>query len=216
MRRSLLPGILAVLALPCLAPSPAGAVDIPTPAEFLKLDIGADRVLADYRQIRSYFAELDRLSPRVKVLELGKTTLGEPMIMAILSSEKNIADLPRLKEIARKLSDPRGLTDAEIEALTGEGRVFLLVTCNIHSNEIGSTQMAMEWAHALATAQDAETQRRLSEVVLFLVPSLNPDGQIMETEWYRKYLGTKFEGGRMPWLYHAYTGHDDNRDWFTC
>ena len=74
--------------------------------------------------------------------------------------------------------------------------------------------MAMEWAHALATAQDAETKRRLDEVVLLLVPSLNPDGQIMETEWYRKHLGTRYEGGRMPWLYHHYVGHDNNRDWF--
>ena len=74
--------------------------------------------------------------------------------------------------------------------------------------------MAMEWAHALATAQDAETKRRLDEVVLLLLPSINPDGQIMETEWYRKNLGTKYEGGRMPWLYHHYVGHDNNRDWF--
>ena len=74
--------------------------------------------------------------------------------------------------------------------------------------------MAMEWAHALASATDAETQRRLEEVVLLLVPSLNPDGQTMETEWYRKWLGTPHEGGRMPWLYHHYVGHDNNRDWF--
>ena len=58
--------------------------------------------------------------------------------------------------------------------------------------------MAMEWAHALATASDPETLRRLNEVVLLLVPSLNPDGQIMETEWYRKNLGTKYEGAGCP------------------
>jgi hypothetical protein len=91
---------------------------------------------------------------------------------------------------------------------------MLLVTCNIHSTEIGASQMAMEWAHALATAEDAETKRRLDRVVVLLVPSLNPDGQIMETEWYRRQLGTRYEGSRMPWLYHHYVGHDNNRDWF--
>jgi hypothetical protein len=205
--------VLALVPL-LFAASAARPAAIPGPSEYLKLDIGADRVLADYRQIRSYFAELDRFSPRVTIESLGKTTLGEDMIMAVISSEKNIANLPRLKEIAKRLSDPRGLGDDELDALTREGRAILLITCSIHSTEIGSTQMAMEWAHALATAEDATTLARLDNVVLLLVPSLNPDGQIMETEWYRKYLGTKYEGGRMPWLYHHYTGHDDNRDWF--
>ena len=190
------------------------AAGIPTPAAFLKLDIGADKVLADYRQIRSYFNGLDRQSPRVQMVDLGKTTLGEDMFMAVISSEANLANLTRLKEISRQLSDPRGLSDAQIAALTHEGKAFLLITCNIHSTEIGASQMAMEWAHALATAEDAETKRRLDDVVLLLLPSLNPDGQIMETEWYRKWLGTRYEGGRMPWLYHHYVGHDDNRDWF--
>ncbi len=197
-----------------LAAATAAHAQIPTPSAYLKLDIGADRVLADYHQIRAYFAELDKLSPRVQVQDLGPTTLGERMIMAVISSETNMAKLPRLKQIAKRLADPRGLTPEEEAALVHEGRAFLLITCNIHSTEIGASQMAMEWAHALATATDAETQRRLDETVLLLVPSLNPDGQIMETEWYRKWLGSKFEGGRMPWLYHHYVGHDNNRDWF--
>ncbi|GAG96127.1 unnamed protein product, partial [marine sediment metagenome] len=45
-------------------------------------------------------------------------------------------------------------------------------------------------------------------------PTINPDGQQMVTDWYRKYVGTKYEGGRMPWLYQHYAGHDNNRDWF--
>ena len=205
---------LALAALFSLAAAPIEAAPIPSPREYLRMEIGADRVLADYRQIRSYFAELDRLSPRVQVQSLGKSTLGEDMVMAVITSEANMARLPRLKEIARRLADPRGLGDAEIGSLAEEGRAFLLITCNIHATEIGSTQMALEWAHALASAGDAETLRRLDEVVLLLVPSLNPDGQIMETEWYRKWLGTPYEGGRQPWLYHHYTGHDNNRDWY--
>ena len=174
--------LLAAVALAAVATTTARAATLPSPREFLHLDIGADRVLADYRQIRSYFAELDRLSPRVQLETLGKSTLGEDMVMAVITSEANMARLPRLKQIAKRLADPRGASDAEIAALAEEGRVFLLITCNIHATEIGSTQMAMEWAHALASAEDAETRRRLDEVVLLLVPSLNPDGQIMEAE----------------------------------
>ncbi|MFN2441678.1 MAG: M14 metallopeptidase family protein [Thermoanaerobaculia bacterium] len=204
--------LLAVLlALLPITPMQAAA---PSPSEFLGIEIGSDRVLADYRQIASYFRMLDRESPRVELVSLGRTTLGEEMLMAVISSEENIAKLPRLKQIAAKLADPRGLGDAEVAALIDEGRSIVLVTCNIHSTEIASSQMAMEWAHALAVAEDPKTMARLDEAILLLVPSLNPDGQIMETEWYRRWLGTPFEGGRMPRLYHHYVGHDNNRDWF--
>lgn len=197
---------------PALAAAPRAAVE--TPSKHLGIEIGADRTLADYRQIARYFRYLDGVSPRVAVASLGPTTLGEEMILAVISSEANLRALPRIREIAAKLADPRGLSREEIERLVDEGRAVLLVTCNIHANEIASSQMAMEWAHALATAEDRETKQRLDDVVLLLVPSLNPDGQILETDWYRKWLGTKYEGGRMPWLYHPYAGHDNNRDWF--
>jgi Zinc carboxypeptidase len=185
-----------------------------SPSQFLGMKVGDDRVLADYKQIRSYFRALEANSPRVKVEVLGKTTLGDEMIMAVISSEANMKNLAAIRETAKKLADPRGLDDAQIDALVRGGKAVVLVTCNIHSNEIASSQMAMEWAYDLARANDAETKKRLDNLVLLLVPSLNPDGQTMITDYYRKYVGTKYEGGRLPWLYHHYTGHDNNRDWF--
>ena len=203
-----------VLPLLLLIATAAGAATLPAPSQFLGFPVGADRKLADYRQIVSYLRALDAASPRVEVVSLGRTTLGEDMVMAVISSEENIRNLAQIKETARKLADPRGLSDAEVNRLAAEGKAVVLVTCNIHSTEIASSQMAMEWAHDLAAADDAETRRRLDNVVLLLVPSLNPDGQIMVTDWYRKYLGTKYEGGRLPALYHPYVGHDNNRDFF--
>lgn len=192
----------------------AHAADIASPSQHLKMAIGADRTLADYRQMTSYFRMLDGASPRVEVQNLGKTVLGEEMIMVVISSEENLRNQAKIREAAKQLADPRGLSDADLERLAREGKAVVLVTCNIHSTEIAASQMAMEWAHALATAEDAETKKRLNDVVLLLVPSLNPDGQIMITDYYRKYAGTKYEGGRLPWLYHHYVGHDNNRDWY--
>jgi len=206
--------MLAAFLIAALQPFAAHAQRVPSPSEFLGITVGADKTVADYRQILSYFKALDAASPRVEVEILGRTTLGEELFLAAISSEANLANKKRLQEVARKIADPRGLRDEDAEALVGEGKVFLFITCNIHSTEIGASQMAMEWAHALATAQDEETQRRLDNVVLLLLPSINPDGQVMETEWYRRNLGTRHEGGRMPWLYHHYVGHDNNRDWF--
>ena len=172
--------LLIVLFLLCSVPTVAAP--IASPSQFLGFEVGADRKLADYGQITAYFRMLDQASERIELVSLGETTLGADMLMAVISSEDNIRNLPRLREISRRLSDPRGLNDAAIAELVREGKTIVLVTCNIHSSEIASSQMAMEWAHALATAQDAETKRRLANVVLLLVPSLNPDGQSMETD----------------------------------
>ena len=205
--------VSAVLSVTAVAQKPAGHP--PTPSEFLGFEVGADRKLADYRQIASYFKALAVAAPdRLELETVGKTTLGEDMIMAVISSPANLHNKARYQEIAHKLADPRGLTKDQIDALAREGKTIFLLTCNIHSTEIGSSQMAMEWAYKLATAQDDETKHRLDSSIILLVPSLNPDGQIMVTEWYRKYLGTKYEGGPMPYLYHHYVGHDNNRDWY--
>ena len=205
--RTTLPALLLAVLLPAV---PAAAA--PPPSELLKLEVGADRTLADWGQVVSYFRALDAASDRVEVTTIGRSVLGEEMILAAISSPENLAGKDRIREIARRLADPRGLSEAEAASLVKEGKTVLLVTCGIHASEIAASQMSMEWAHALATAPDAETKRRLSEVVLLLVPSLNPDGHRMEVEWYRKNLGTRWEGSRMPWLYHHYTGHDNNRD----
>jgi hypothetical protein len=185
-----------------------------SPSQFLGFEVGADRKLADYKQIISYLRALEAASPRVKVESLGKTTLGEDFVMAVISSEANIRSLDRIRETSKKLADPRGLSEAQTDQLAREGKSIVLVTCNIHSSEIASSQMAMEWAYDLARANDPETKRRLDNVVLLLVPSLNPDGETMITDYYRKFVGTRYEGGRLPWLYHHYVGHDNNRDWF--
>jgi len=204
-----------VLFVACIVLLGAGfAASVPTPSEYLKFSVGADRTLADYHQIQSYFEELAKDSPRIKVEKLGQTTENNDLIMAVITSEENMKHLDRYKEISHKLADPRGLSQQQIDELVRDGKLIVMVSCNIHSTEIASGQMAMEWAHALVTSNDPKTQKELSDIILLLVPSLNPDGQIMVTDWYRKYVGTKYEGGRMPWIYHHYTGHDNNRDWY--
>jgi hypothetical protein len=186
-----------------------------SPEEFLGFKVGADRKLADYSQIKGYFEKLAQESPRLKLLEIGKSTLGKTMIMAVISSEENLAELERYKSIAKKLKDPRALSQQEATELADEGKVILLITCNIHASEIASSQMVMELAYKLVVGETPfDAGNVLNDVIVLLVPTTNPDGEQMVTDWYKKYVGTEYEGGRMPWIYHHYAGHDNNRDWF--
>ncbi len=185
------------------------------PDKFLGHVPGADRKLADYDQIQAYFQKLDQESPKINVLTIGKTTLGKPMIMAVITSEENMAKLDSYRNISKQLRDARDLTDEQARKLSRESKVIVLITCSLHATEIAASQMSMELAYKLVTGDTPfNAGKVLMDVIVLLVPTINPDGEQMVTEWYRKYVGTPYEGGRMPWLYHHYAGHDNNRDWF--
>ncbi len=210
MRRS-----TALLILACLACAGAlGAVEVPTPEAFLGHRVGEDRKLAPWPKVVEYLRIVDAASDRVSIESAGTSTLGNDIPVVVLTSEANQRNLDRYREIARRLAFPAGLSEAEAKALAAEGKTIALVTCTIHSTEVGSTQMAMEFVHDVATTQDPQMLAWLNDAILLLMPSINPDGQVMVVDWYNKYLGTPFEGGAMPWLYHHYVGHDDNRDYY--
>jgi hypothetical protein len=165
----------------------AVAIAQTAPEAFLGHAVGADRTLADYGQIETYLRKLSQESPRVRIVDIGTTTLKKPMIMAVITAERNMSRLDRYREIARQLRDARGLTPGTAANLAREGKVILAIGCNIHSTEIGSSQMAMELAYKLATGRTPfDAEQVLNDVIVLLIPSVNPDGQQMVTEWYRK------------------------------
>ncbi|MFO7979959.1 MAG: M14 family metallopeptidase [Candidatus Aminicenantes bacterium] len=188
--------------------------ELPSPREYLGFEVGADRKLADMNQIIDYFMILGEQSPRILVKEVGKTTMGNPFIVAVITSVENHKNLEEYQSIQQKLADPRTLKPGEAEELISQGRAVVMVNCSIHATEIAACQMSMKLAYDLAVNDDQKTQKILDNVVLLLTPMHNPDGIQMVADWYKKHLGTKYEGGRMPWLYHKYVGHDNNRDWF--
>src|SRR5678815_5325250 len=103
--------ILAACALLAIGAARARAQSIPTPSEYLHLTVGADRTLADWKQITAYFARL-AASPAVHVDTLGATTNGQPFILAAVSSPENIRRLPEILANQALLADPRRLDDA--------------------------------------------------------------------------------------------------------
>ncbi|MDQ2931328.1 MAG: M14 family metallopeptidase [Gemmatimonadota bacterium] len=185
---------------------------VPTPQSMLGYQVGADRKLADWNEILGYFGKLAAASPAVSIQTLGQTTMGKPLIAAIISTPENVRNRDAIFAAQRSLADPRILKRADEVALYAHQPAVLVIQCNIHSDEIASSQMAMELAYRLAT--NDTLQAELKNTVVILIPSVNPDGEEMVVQWYRSQLGTKWEGGDMPWIYNKYTGHDDNRDWF--
>jgi len=201
--------VLAVLAAPAVADA-----QVRSPQDFLGFRVGDDYKLADWQQITGYFTELAKTSNRVKTEVFGQTTMKKPFVIVTITSPENHAKLDRYMEITRRLSDPRTLAADEADRLIAEGKSVIAITCSVHATEVAAAQMSMELAFTMATATTPEVKNILDNVIFVLVPSLNPDGLDMVGNWYRKNLKTPFETSPLPEIYHYYTGHDNNRDWY--
>jgi hypothetical protein len=187
----------------------------PSPASLLGFKPGDDRTIADWGQIVKYFTRLDAASERVQVRTLGQTTGGRPLVVAFISAPENIRNLAKFQDIQRRLADPRlAPGEAARDVLAQTGKTVVAISCSIHSTEIVASQMSMQLAYELASAEDAATREILQNTILLLIPAANPDGVDIIANWYRKTLGTPYEGTEPPELYHHYAGHDNNRDWF--
>ncbi|HEY6553361.1 MAG TPA: M14 family zinc carboxypeptidase, partial [Vicinamibacteria bacterium] len=215
MRRVFVVSLALVLALAAAAAKgvPPGAAP-PSPESVLGFQPGEDGKLADWPQVIRYFRALDQASERVRVEDVGPTTLGRPFLIATVTSEANMARLEEIRRDNLRLADPRGLRDDEARRIVAEGKTVVAMNYSIHSTEVGGTLTAMRFAHHLAAATDPRTLDLLSRTVLLMIPSHNPDGTDIVTAWHRQHVGTAFEGTAPPVLYHHYTGHDNNRDWY--
>ena len=182
------------------------------PSDFLGFEPGTDSMLADWKQVSGYMNSLAQRSPYVRVDTLGRTTEGRPFVLLTITAPENQGRLAEIKRAQALLADPRRLGDAQLAEIRKTQPAVMLISNNIHSDEIGSSLMGMTLAYELAT--DPDLRRLLDSVVVLMIPSMNPDGLDTVVSWYRRYKGTRYDEGNLPWLYHKYVGHDNNRDWF--
>ena len=188
---------------------------IQSPEQYFGFKIGADGELARYPKILEYFQLLAKQTDRIKYEELGKTTMGNsyPLLRDQLAGRTWRISIGSSRSTG---ASPirAGLSEAEAQKLAAEGKPFYFIYATIHSTEVSNGQAIINIVHRLATSSD---RRRSSEIldnsVVLMVPSQNPDGQVLVIDHWYKTKGTPFQRV-YPDLYHKYVGHDDNRDWF--
>ncbi len=189
-------------------------VDVPSPEEFFGHVMGADRKLARWDKLVEYYELLGERSPRLEVVHMGPTTMGNPFLALYHSSPDNLARLEELRAMNATLSDPRGATQAEIDQAIANGKAVVVQSLCLHSTEVAASQTGAELAYDMVVRDDADMRRILDNTISIMIPCFNPDGEIMVTDWYNQTVGTDYEGVGLPWLYHKYIGHDNNRDAF--
>jgi hypothetical protein len=192
---------------------PASSQSVPTPESVLGFSVGQDFKLARYDESITYFEQLAAASDHIKLIKVGETSFGRPWTLALISTPENLANLERYREIAQRLAHPAGLTDEEARRLAREGKAFVDISGGLHASEVAGAQHTIQLAYDLvAHANDAAVHAVLDNVVLLLWPSLNPDGQDIVVDWYRKNVGGPYETAPLQELYQKYIGHDNNRD----
>ena len=206
---------LVVLSLLSMPVSLAGqAAQVPTPEAWFGFPMGTDAKLARWDRMVEYYRLLGESSDRMTVWEMGPTTLGNPFLALIVTSPANHARLDELQRLNALISDPRGVDETQIEEAIRNGKAVIVQSLCLHSTEVAAGQTAVELAYDLVTRTDEEMARILDETIGIMIPCFNPDGQIMVADWVARTTGTEYEGVGLPFLYHHYIGHDNNRDAF--
>ena len=110
------------------------AAKVTTPMAEWGHHIGDDYFLANYQQLTAYWKKLEKESPRLRLQEIGKTSEGRPMLMAVITSPANHQKLERYRTIAGRLANAEGLTDEAARALAKEGKAVVWIDGGLHAN----------------------------------------------------------------------------------
>jgi hypothetical protein len=203
--------IVALAVIVSLAPAQGR---ITSPKQELGFNVGDDYQLINYTQLAAYWKRLAKESDRMKLVEIGKSSEGRPMLMAVISSPKNLGKLDLYKQISRRLALAQGLNDAEAKKLSMQGKAVVWIDGGLHATEIVGSQQLVELVYQILSGKDEETLRILDEVILLACP-VNPDGQELVANWYmRDKDPLKRATSGLPRLYQKYVGHDNNRDYY--
>ena len=140
---------------------------------------GFGEVVTPPDDVIRYMEALSEAAPdRTHLVRYAESWEGRPLVVLVIGSPDRMARLNEVKAGIARLADPRGLTDAEAEALLAELPVVTALMHGVHGNEISSSGAAMAEAyHLLAATGDADVDLILSESLVLIDPMENPDGR---------------------------------------
>ncbi len=204
----------ALVAAMAALPAAQSSSSVTTPKQFFGFNVGDDYQLFNYTQYSDYIRTLEKETNRMKLVEIGKTSEGRPMLMAVITSPENMKKLDRYKEIARRLALADGLTDDQARALAKEGKAVVWIDGGLHATEVLGAAQLTEMIYQMVSRTDPETLRFLDDDIV-LCTNVNPDGMELVSNWYmREKDPQKRSLSAVPRLYNKYAGHDDNRDFY--
>jgi hypothetical protein len=160
-----------------LAPGTRYDPSIPTLEEVVGHDLR--EVITPPAQVIRYMEALAAAAPaRTRLIQYAESWEGRPLVVMVIGSPEHMSRLDQIKSGLTRLADPRGMSDAEADALLAELPVVTALMHGIHGNEISSTGSAMAEAYHLLAAQgDPVVDLILERSLVLIDPMENPDGR---------------------------------------
>jgi hypothetical protein len=188
---------------------------VPSPKDVLGYYIGAPKKLTYYADIMKYYQALAAKSPRVKIMNVGKTDEGRECAVVFVASEDSIRNLETYRGYLGQLADPRKISDAQAREIIAKSKPIYHVMGGLHSAETGPSEMLMELAYRLATEDTPLIKKIRDNVIVSITPAAEPDGRDRYVDWYYKYkINETSEQDQLPGppYWGKYIYHDNNRD----
>ncbi len=190
---------------------------IPLPDVVLGYRIGEKH--SYHHLIVKYFQLIADRSDRVVFGEHGRSYDGNRLIHAVVTSPANHSRIDEIKQRNRMLSeDPASVSESQLTDLPS----VIWMGYGVHGNEASSFEAAMLLLYHLAAGEGSEIENLLTDLIILIIPSLNPDGHNRHTHWVNTNRGSvptadpqhrehsePWPGGRTNYYW-----FDLNRDWF--
>ena len=188
--------------------------NIPSPEQFLGYEIGEHHTRHD--QIVAYLQKLADISDKASLTTYGKTYEYRSLIILNISTPEKLKNIGEHQRKHLELVNPNS-TVSDFDDLP----LFINLGYNVHGNEPSSSEAAMLTAYTLVASQNEKVKKYLEESIIFIDPTINPDGRDRFSHWANMYKGNPKVADpedvehNEAWPY-GRTNHywfDLNRDW---
>ncbi|HEX2779036.1 MAG TPA: M14 family zinc carboxypeptidase [Gemmatimonadaceae bacterium] len=156
---------------------------IPRPEQILGYDVGEMNTQFAWQE-KVLLAIADAAKDRVRVEEIGSSYERRTMRLYIVSAPENLARLDAIRRDLDRLADPRGASQAELDAAAARTPAVVMINESVHGNEAPGFEAAMQTLYQLAASEEPATLDMLKNTIVVLNPSTNPDGHERFAVWY--------------------------------
>jgi hypothetical protein len=194
--------------------------DVPRPESILGFNVGSAHTQY-HLQERVLLAIAESAKDRVRVEEIGVSAERRTMRIYIVSSPENIARLDAIRADLDRIADPRGATQAQLDAVIARTPAVVWFSGSVHGDEVPGFEASMQLLYHFAASNEPATLEHLKNAIVIINPSSNPDGHERFAVWSNSIAvgspeGTALEQQRgQPWATRGRFNHyrfDMNRD----